>query len=75
MKQTPFTTRSGVQIGLLYEAPRVYEASNDMERLQTALINPGHPLKRLAREWSAYIAYVAIVIVALAVASCAGVIR
>jgi hypothetical protein len=72
MKQTPFKTRSGLQIGVMYEAPKRYEPSGDMERLQTALIGQGRSFGSILRDWSAYIAFIAILIIAFAVASCAG---
>lgn len=40
MKATPYMTKSGVQIGCMYEPPRKWEASADMENLQTALLHP-----------------------------------
>ena len=42
MKPTPYTTKTGIQIGCRYEPRRVYEPSADMEHLQVALINPGY---------------------------------
>jgi hypothetical protein len=44
MKATPYMTKTGVQIGCMYEPPRKWEASADMENLQTALL---HPPRRL----------------------------
>lgn len=41
MTQTPYTTKAGVQIGLLYEPSRVYPPDAHMERLQEALIGSG----------------------------------
>jgi len=72
MKQTPFKTRAGVQIGLMYEPPKRYESSGDMDRLQTALIGRGQSFGSLLRDWSAYLLFVAIVIGMLTVASCNG---
>jgi hypothetical protein len=42
MKATPYTTKSGIQIGCMYEPPRKWEESVDMENLQSALINPSY---------------------------------
>ena len=72
MKRTPYKTRSGVQIGLLYEPPRVYEQSADMERLQSALIGRGKPLRAVLVDWSQYIGFVAVMLAVLAVANCKG---
>lgn len=38
MKRTPYTTKSGVQIGLLYQPPVRMTTGVDMERLQAALL-------------------------------------
>lgn len=75
MKQTPFKTRTGVQIGLMYEPPKRYEASGDMERLQTALIGRGQSFGALLRDWSLYLLFAAIVLGVLTVASCTGSLR
>lgn len=42
MKTPPYTTKSGIQIGCMYEPPRKWEASADMENLQIALISPSY---------------------------------
>lgn len=40
-RSTPYTTRSGLQIGCRYEAPRRIETlSRDASRLQSALLSP-----------------------------------
>ena len=38
-RQTPFTTSSGLQIGLLYQATRPVYHDRDALRLQDALLN------------------------------------
>lgn len=35
---TPYTTSTGIRIGCRYEPPRNYPMSEDMERLQSAMI-------------------------------------
>lgn len=45
MKRIPYTTKSGVQIGIRYEPQRVYETSRDMERLQVSLIGRGQRIR------------------------------
>jgi hypothetical protein len=72
MKRTPFTTRSGVKIGLMYEPPKRYETSNDMDRLQTALLGEHIGLRQLLREWRDYLLLLAAIFAALLVASCTG---
>lgn len=72
MKPTPYKTKSGLQIGLMYEPPRVYESSDDMERLQSALIGRGQPLSSLLRDWSGYLGLLAVVLAMLIVANCKG---
>jgi hypothetical protein len=42
MKATPYTTKTGIQIGCRYEPRQQYEPSGDMELLQVALIDPGY---------------------------------
>lgn len=52
MRRTPYTTRTGVQIGLMYQPPRRMETSQDMERLQRALLGrSGVPQGR----WAPYL--------------------
>jgi hypothetical protein len=72
MKQTPFTTRSGVKIGLLYEAPKNYEASSDMERLQTSLLGRGRSFSTIAKDWSVPLALIGIVVLSIALTNCKG---
>jgi hypothetical protein len=52
---TPYTTRSGLQIGCRYEAPRRIETlSRDASRLQSALLSGGGPVPlwvRLLWRW------------------------
>ena len=44
MKQTPYTTRSGLQIGCRYEVPRRVEyLSHDASAIQSALLHPKRP--------------------------------
>ena len=38
MQIPPYTTRSGVKIGILYERPLAASGGEDMERLQRALL-------------------------------------
>ena len=40
MKITPYTTKTGIQIGCMYQPRQTWEPSADMENLQTALIDP-----------------------------------
>jgi hypothetical protein len=42
-RQPPFTTRSGLQIGLLYQAHRPVHHDRDALRLQDALLNKRQP--------------------------------
>lgn len=42
-KVVPFTTKSGIQIGCMYQPKRHYPLSRDMELLQEALL--GKPVK------------------------------
>jgi len=42
MKATPYTTKTGIQIGCRYEPRQKYEPSGDMELLQVALIDPSY---------------------------------
>ena len=42
MKPTPYTTKTGIQIGCDYQPPQTWEPSADMERLQSSLLNPEH---------------------------------
>jgi hypothetical protein len=42
MKVTPYTTKSGIQIGCMYEPKQTWEPSADMENLQSALLDPTH---------------------------------
>ena len=34
MKQTPYTTKTGIRIGCNYQPPQTWEPSGDMERYQ-----------------------------------------
>lgn len=56
----------------MYEAPKRYESSGDMERLQTALLGRDRPLSRLVSDWSGYLWFFTIVLGSLVVASCNG---
>jgi hypothetical protein len=40
MKPTPYTTKTGIQIGCNYEPKQTWETSADMERLQCSLLDP-----------------------------------
>lgn len=40
MKVTPYTTKTGIQIGCMYQPKQTWVPSADMERLQTALLDP-----------------------------------
>ena len=40
MKQTPYTTKTGIQIGCNYQPPQTWVPSGDMERLQSSLLDP-----------------------------------
>lgn len=71
MKRTPYTTRSGLQIGICYEPPRRYETSADMDRLQSALIGRGKPIWSL-KEWGGYLTVLGLVLVAALVTNCMG---
>lgn len=42
MKVTPYTTKSGIQIGCMYQPKQTWEPSADMERLQLSLLDPTH---------------------------------
>lgn len=42
---TPYTTSTGIQIGCRYEPPREYPQSEDMERLQSAIIGTSEKLR------------------------------
>ena len=72
MKRPPYTTRSGLKIGIGYEPPRYVEESGDMLRLQSALIGRGKSFGGVIREWRIYIAFVAVLIACLLVANCKG---
>jgi hypothetical protein len=40
MKITPYTTKTGIQIGCMYQPRQTWEPSADMERLQLSLLEP-----------------------------------
>jgi hypothetical protein len=40
--KTPYTTKTGIQIGCMYHPQQRCEPSVDMENLQTVLLNPEH---------------------------------
>jgi hypothetical protein len=40
MKPTPYTTKTGIQIGCMYQPKQTWEPSADMERLQCSLLDP-----------------------------------
>ncbi len=40
MKITPYTTKTGIQIGCMYQPKQTWEPSADMERLQLSLLDP-----------------------------------
>ncbi len=40
MKVTPYTTKTGIQIGCNYQPKQTWEPSADMERLQLSLLDP-----------------------------------
>lgn len=40
--KTPYTTKTGIQIGCMYHPQQKNEPSVDMENLQTVLLNPEH---------------------------------
>jgi hypothetical protein len=42
MKVTPYTTKTGIQIGCNYQPKQTWEPSADMETLQTSLIDPSY---------------------------------
>lgn len=42
MKPTPYTTKTGIQIGCMYQPSQKCEPSVDMENLQTALLDPDY---------------------------------
>lgn len=47
MRVPPYTTKTGLQIGVFYEPQRQHTVlSADMERLQTALLHKGKPARR-----------------------------
>lgn len=55
----PYTTSTGIQIGCRYEPPREYPQSEDMERLQSAMIDTGGKLRVLdAVLWVASVALI-----------------
>jgi hypothetical protein len=51
-KVTPYRTQTGLQIGRLYQPPKVYGSGedildlNDSYRIQSALITEGSPIRR-----------------------------
>ena len=42
MKVTPYTTKTGIQIGCMYQPKQTWEPSEDMETLQIALLDPSY---------------------------------
>jgi hypothetical protein len=63
MKATPYTTKSGIQIGCMYEPPCKWDASADMENLQAALISPGYrPSLENIRETALWIFNVVLIV-------------
>ena len=59
---TPYTTRTGVKIGILYETPKAPSGGPDMERLQRALLR--RP-RRVSVRLASRIVYYAVVFLAL----------
>lgn len=72
MKRPPYTTRSGLQIGIYYEPPRKFEISGDMDRLQSALIGRHQPIGSYVKEWAGYLVLLGTVLVCLFLVNCRG---
>lgn len=74
MKQPPYTTRTGVQIGVLYQPPKKRDNSPEMDSIQDALIGRGRRIhmSSFTKEVRGYM-YVAIAILSLLLlGNCAG---
>ena len=74
MKQPPYTTRTGVQIGVLYQAPKKYDHTPEMNSIQDALIGRGKRLRMssFTKDVHGYM-YLAIAILSLLLlGNCAG---
>ena len=66
MKPTPYTTKTGIQIGCNYEPPQTWEPSGDMERLQSSLL--GSEYRTIAeRFWDAVLWTVSVAMIAMLV--------
>jgi len=67
MKVTPYTTKTGIQIGCMYQPKQTWEPSADMERLQLSLLNPSYrPTATLVIDtilWLASVVLIALLIV------------
>lgn len=64
MKPTPYTTKTGIQIGCNYEPPQTWEPSGDMERLQSSLL--GSEYRTIAeRFWDAVLWTLSVVMIAM----------
>lgn len=63
MRTPPYTTRSGVKIGLLYEPPLASSGGPDMERLQRAVLHK--PKRRWRGRAKLVLRYLAIVVAVL----------
>lgn len=67
MKVTPYTTKTGIQIGCMYQPKQKWEPSADMENLQIALLNPGYrPTAEIVIDtilWLASVVLIAMLIV------------
>jgi hypothetical protein len=56
----------------MYEPPKRYESSHDMDRLQTALLGEHIGVRRFLSEWRDYILLLVAIFAAFFVASCTG---
>lgn len=72
MKRIPYTTRTGLKIGIGYEPPRYVEESGDMLRVQAALLGRGTRLGPSLRGWGSYIVVLLILLATMFVANCKG---